>query len=59
MRCALYEVDVTGPIGSSIPGYFVDRFTTGIKDRLYAKAFAATDGKTTFAMLEIDMICSY
>ena len=54
MRCALYEADITGPIGSSMPGYFVDRFTTGIKDRLYAKAFAATDGETTFAMLELD-----
>ncbi|MBQ8606398.1 MAG: neutral/alkaline non-lysosomal ceramidase N-terminal domain-containing protein [Clostridia bacterium] len=54
MRCALYEADITGPIGSSIPGYFADRFTTGIKDKLYAKAFAATDGNTTFAMLELD-----
>lgn len=54
MRCALYEADITGPIGSSMPGYFIDRFTTGIKDRLYAKAFAATDGETTFAMLELD-----
>ena len=54
MRCAFYEADITGPIGSSIPGYFVDRFTTGIKDRLFAKAFAASDGDTTFAMLELD-----
>ena len=54
MRCALYEADITGPIGASMPGYFSDRFTTGIKDRLFAKAFAATDEKTTFAMLEID-----
>ena len=42
MKCAFYEADITGPIGSSIPGYFADRFTTGIKDRLYAKAFAAS-----------------
>ena len=54
MRCAFYETDITGPIGSSMPGYFVDRFTTGIKDRLYAKAFAATDGDITFVMLELD-----
>ena len=54
MRCGFYEVDITGPIGCSMPGYFVDRFTTGVKDRLYAKAFAATDEKTTFAMLELD-----
>ena len=54
MRCAFYETDITGPIGSSMPGYFVDRFTTGIKDRLFAKAFAASDGETTFVMLELD-----
>lgn len=54
MKYGFYEADITGPIGSSMPGYFKDRFTTGVKDKLYAKAFAASDGETTFAMLEID-----
>ena len=54
MKCAFYETEITSPIGSSMPGYFIDRFTTGVKDKLYCKAFAATDGNTTFAMLEVD-----
>ena len=54
LESAFYEADIADPIGASIPGYFVDRLTTGIKDRLYAKAFAASDGNTTFAMLELD-----
>lgn len=38
INCGMCELDITPPIGSSLPGYFEDRKSTGIRDPLYAKA---------------------
>lgn len=54
MNCAFYETEITPPLGASMPGYFVDRPTTGIKDKLYAKAFAVSNGEGMFAHLVLD-----
>lgn len=55
MRCAFYEKEITPPIGSGIPGQYEEgRYTTGVLDRLYAKAIVFDDGKQQTAMLVLD-----
>ena len=44
LQCGFYEKEITPPLGSDIPGYFMKRPSTGVLDRLYAKAFAVSDG---------------
>ncbi|MFC3767489.1 neutral/alkaline non-lysosomal ceramidase N-terminal domain-containing protein [Paenibacillus sp. GCM10012303] len=38
IKCGMSEVIITPPLGNSMPGYFEDRRSTGVKDDLYAKA---------------------
>ncbi len=53
MRAAFYEVEITPPLGGDIPGYFAERLTETVKDRLYVKA-AVFEGEETAAMVVID-----
>ena len=57
MKCAFYEKEITPPIGSDIPGYYMHRYTTGVKDKLYAKAavFEGDNGKIA-AILVLDAV---
>ena len=41
LQCGFYETDITPALGGDMPGYFTCRYTTTIRDTLYAKAFAA------------------
>ena len=41
LQCGFYETDITPLLGGDMPGYFTCRYTTTIRDTLYAKAFAA------------------
>ena len=60
MRCAFYEKELTPPLGSDIPGYYINRFTQDVKDELYVRAvvFApdADDPAGTLAVLTIDAV---
>lgn len=56
MRCGMSEVDITPPLGNSIPGYFVDRKSSGIKDLLYAKSLVVESGKITICLIVVDAI---
>lgn len=38
LKCGMSEVTITPPLGNSIPGYFEDRKSSGVKDDLFAKA---------------------
>ncbi|BBH24247.1 hypothetical protein Back11_55920 [Paenibacillus baekrokdamisoli] len=50
------EVDITPPLGNTIPGYFHDRKATGIKDRLYAKALVVQAVGGIVAIVALDCL---
>ena len=56
LQCGFYEKEITPPLGADIPGYFMKRPSTGVLDRLYAKAFAVSDGTTSAVLIEIDAV---
>ena len=57
MKCAFYEKEITPPLGSDIPGYYANRFTTGVQDKLYAKAAVFSgDNQEIAAILTIDAV---
>lgn len=55
MKVGFYEREITPPLGSDMPGYYKSRFSTGVKDRLYAKAavFANSDDPADKAAIVI------
>lgn len=56
MLCGVSEVDITPALGSTIPGYFNDRKSTGVLDRLYAKAIVAECDESAVAFVVLDTI---
>ena len=50
------DIDITPPLGGSMPGYFTERLSTGILDPLLAKVLVLTEGKTTLAIVALDLI---
>jgi len=54
LKAAFYEKEITAPLGCNIPGYYTKRIADGVVDKLYCKAFAATDGKETIVMMAVD-----
>lgn len=57
MKCAFYEKEITPPLGGDIPGYYANRITTGVKDKLYAKAAVfADDNGEMVALLVLDAV---
>lgn len=56
MRAGFYEVEITPPLGSSIPGYFYLRKSTGVKQKLYAKAAVVESGDNCVAFVAFDTL---
>lgn len=56
LKVGLGEVNITPPIGESIPGYFEDRKSTGIHDELYAKTVLLNKGKIKVVVIFCDLI---
>lgn len=56
IKCGTVELQITPPLGLSIPGYFEDRRSVGIKDELYVKALVLDDGNTVVAIIVIDAV---
>lgn len=56
LLCGVSEVDITPSLGSTIPGYFVDRKSTGVIDRLYAKALVVDQDGSAVAFVVLDVI---
>ena len=56
MRCGFYEKEITPPIGSELPGQYALRVSTGVLDRLYAKAAVFDDGTRLAALLALDAV---
>lgn len=50
--CGMSELDITPVIGSSLPGYFEDRRSTGILDELYVKALVV-ESEGAFAVIVV------
>lgn len=50
------EVSITPQLGNSIPGYFKDRISNGIKDELYAKALVVESEQKTVVFIVVDAI---
>lgn len=53
-KVGFYEKEITPPLGSHIPGYFNERPSTDVKDRLFAKAMVIANGKETVAIITAD-----
>lgn len=50
------EVEITPPLGGSMPGYFRDRKATGVLDPLKAKVLVLRQGKRSVALVACDLI---
>lgn len=55
-RCGFSETDITPVLGSIIPGQFHARYSSGIKDNLFAKAFVVSHGEKSFALISADVL---
>ncbi|HOJ11764.1 MAG TPA: neutral/alkaline non-lysosomal ceramidase N-terminal domain-containing protein [Clostridiales bacterium] len=56
LKCGLAEVDITPILGSIIPGQFHVRYSTGVKDNLFAKAVVIGNGENTIAIVAMDAL---
>lgn len=56
LKCGMFEMNITPPIGLDMPGYYMHRYATGIKDELFAKSMVLEDGKNIVAFVALDMI---
>ena len=54
--CGFYETDITPAIGGDMPGYFSSRFTTTIRDTLYAKALAVKSQGDAIVIVILDAL---
>lgn len=56
LQCGMAELEITPPLGSSIPGYTAERKSDGIRDPLYAKALVVDSGGKVLAFIAIDAL---
>lgn len=56
LYCGMSELEITPSLGSSIPGYFMDRKSTGIMDPLFAKAWVVESKEQAVAFVVLDTI---
>ncbi len=56
LQAAYDEVDITPPLGGSMPGYFRDRLATGTLDPLKAKALYLRRDTESVALVACDLI---
>ncbi len=56
MHASYDEVDITPPLGGSMPGYFRDRQATGVNDPLKAKVLYLAEGQQSVALVACDLI---
>jgi Neutral/alkaline non-lysosomal ceramidase. len=50
------EKNITPKLGLSIPGYFSERKSTGVKDDLFVKSVVFDDGRSVVAIIAIDVL---
>lgn len=54
LKCGMAEVLITPPLGSSIPGRFEDRRSSGVKDHLFARAWVVESDGAAAAVVSLD-----
>lgn len=54
MKCGFFELDITPPLGSIIPGAFGARYATEILDPLYVRTIVVRNGDTALAIASVD-----
>ncbi len=59
MKCGFYEKEITPPLGADMPGYYANRLSEGVEDKLYAKAAVFSDGERELAFVVIDAVDLY
>lgn len=57
LKGAMAEISVTPALGGMIPGQFCARWSTGLKDELFARVLLLEDGATRLALLSFDTLC--
>ena len=56
MQCGFFELDITPPLGSIIPGDFRARYATSIQDPLFVRAAVFRNGSTGIAIASVDAV---
>ena len=58
LKAGVASVDITPPVGVELCGYglYLNRKSTGIRDRLYSKALVLSDGENRVAIIANDLI---
>lgn len=56
LRAGGYSVDITPPLGISMPGGFTDRKARGVYDRLYASSLVLQNASREVALVSCDLI---
>ncbi len=56
LQAGAAEVDITPPIGFRMAGYFDERISTRIHDRLHAKAIVLSEGHQQLALVFCDLL---
>jgi hypothetical protein len=55
-KIGMAEVDITPPVGSSLVGYFEDRKSIGVHDKLFAQTFFFQAGEAPVVLTACDLI---
>ena len=56
MLCGAYEVQITPPMGTTLPGYFQFRYADDVLDELYAKAVIFDNGEVVTGFVALDIL---
>ena len=55
-KIGLAEVEITPPVGSSLVGYFEDRKSAGVHDKLFAQTFLFQSGEEQVVLITCDLV---
>lgn len=58
MRAAIYESDITAPLGCYQTGYGIERYAEDVYNKIYSKALVVEDGGNYAVIISVD-ICEY
>ena len=56
MQCGFFELDITPPLGSIIPGDFRARYAAAIQDPLFVRAVAFRSEAVSLAIVSVDAV---
>lgn len=56
LRVGVARTDITPSVGTPLAGYFEQRISQGVKDKLFAKALLLDDGSTLLSIVSCDLL---